>query len=124
MMISVLISMGLMAQDVDSQFPQDEKTDMPQRAKRLTYEQMTEKMVKELTLDEKQAKKVTKLNKKYKTLIEGERLRVGEFGSGIQMERPQGQRPPMGQGQRPDMNGGRPNGGGGMPGGGMGGRGQ
>ena len=56
MMISVLIPMGLMAQDGDSQFPQVENTDMPQRAKRLTYEQMTEKMVSELTLDEKQAK--------------------------------------------------------------------
>ena len=122
MMISVLIPMGLMAQDGDSQFPQVENTDMPQRAKRLTYEQMTEKMVSELTLDEKQAKKVTKLNKKYKTLIEGERLRVGEPGSGMQTERPQGQRPPMGQGQRPDMNGGRAGGGGDMPGG-MGGRG-
>jgi hypothetical protein len=72
----------------------------------MTYEQMTEKMVSELHLDEKQAKKVTKLNKKYKTLIEGQ-----------QMERPQGQRPQ--NGNRPS---GRPNGGGGMPGG-MGGRG-
>ena len=80
---------------------------------------MTEKMVKELKLDEKQQKKVTKLNKKYKTLIEGQ-----------QMERPQGQRPSMEE--RPS---GRPSGspsggmggpssggfGGGMPGGGMGG---
>ena len=94
---------------------------MPKRAKKVTYEQMTEKMVKELKLDEKQQKKVAKLNKKYKTLIEGQ-----------QMERPQGQRPPMGE--RPNgKGGGRPNGGmggpgdggfgGGMPGGGMGGHG-
>ena len=77
--------------------------DMPRRQKRVTYEQMTEKMVKELQLDEKQKKKVAKLNKKYKTLIEGE-----------QVERPQGQRPPMGE--RPS---GRPSGGMGGPGGGM-----
>lgn len=82
--------------------------------KRLTQEQMTAKMVSDLKLDEKQTKKVTKLNKKYKKLIEGE----SQEGQG-------GQRPPMGQG-RPDGNrgGGRPSGGGfggGMPGGGMGG---
>lgn len=40
--------------------------------KRLTQEQMTAKMVSDLKLDEKQTKKVTKLNKKYKKLIEGE----------------------------------------------------
>ena len=61
---------------------------MPRRH-HVTYEQMTEKMVKELQLDEKQQKKVAKLNKKYKTLIEGQ-----------EMERPQGQRPPMGERQR------------------------
>jgi len=70
-----MLSCSLMAQE-----------DMPRRQKRVTYEQMTEKMVKELQLDEKQQKKVAKLNKKYKTLIEGE-----------QVERPQGQRPPMGE---------------------------
>ena len=59
---------------------------MPRRRKRVTYEQMTEQMVKELQLNEKQQKKVAKLNKKYKTLIEGE-----------QVERPQGQRPPIGE---------------------------
>ena len=91
----------------------------PQRMKRLTQEQMTAKMVSDLKLDEKQTKKVTKLNKKYKKLIEGE----SQEGQG-------GQRPPMGQG-RPDGNrgGGRPSGGGmgshggggmqGGPGGGM-----
>ena len=77
-----------------------------QRRHHVTYEQMTEKMVKELQLDEKQQKKVAKLNKKYKTLIEGE-----------QLERPQGQRPPMGE--RPSGNGGgRPSRGMGGPGGG------
>ena len=92
MLFSILVLSGsLMAQG-----------DMPRRQKKVTYEQMTEKMVKELQLDEKQQKKVAKLNKKYKTLIEGE-----------QAERPQGQRPPMGE--RPS---GRPSGGMGGPGGG------
>ena len=75
----------------------------------MTQEQITDKMVSDLKLDEKQAKKVTKLNKKFKTLIEGE-----------QQDNMKGQRPPMGQG-RPDGNrgGGRP--GGGMQGGPRGG---
>ena len=104
-----MLSCSLMAQE-----------DMLRRQKRVTYEQMTEKMVKELQLDEKQRKKVAKLNKKYKTLIEGE-----------QVERPQGQRPPMGErpsgrpsGGMGGPGGGMPGGfGGGMPGGGFGGRG-
>jgi len=95
---------------------------MPRIPKRVTYEQITEQMVKELQMDEKQQKKVAKLNKKYKTLIEGERLRVGDGNrealatyrdartSGMQAEHPQGQRPPMGN---------RPSGGMGGPGGGM-----
>ncbi len=90
-----MLSCSLMAQE-----------DMPRRQKRVTCEQMTEKMVKELQLDEKQQKKVSKLNKKYKTLIEGE-----------QVERPQGQRPPMGE--RPSSRpSGRLSGGMGGPGGG------
>lgn len=104
-----MLSCSLMAQEA-----------MPRKQKRVTYEQMTEKMVKELQLDEKQQKKVAKLNKKYKTLIEGE-----------QVERPQGQRPPMGErpsgrpsGGMGGPGGGMPGGfGGGMPGGGFGGRG-
>jgi len=112
-----MLSCSLMAQE-----------DMPRRQKRVTYEQMTEKMVKELQLDEKQQKKVAKLNKKYKTLIEGERLRVGDGTSGMQMERPEGERPPMGvrPSGRPSGGMGGPGGGGfgdGMPGGGFGGRG-
>ena len=105
MLFSILVLSGsLMAQE-----------DMPRRQKKVTYEQMTEKMVKELQLDEKQQKKVAKLNKKYKTLIEGE-----------QAERPQGQRPPMGErpSGRPSGGMGGPGGGGfggGMPRGGMGG---
>ena len=102
LLFALLIPSRTMAQDNE----QATQTGRPARVQRMTYEQMTEKMVSELHLDEKQAKKVTKLNKKYKTLIEGQ-----------QMERPQGQRPQ--NGNRPS---GRPNGGGGMPGG-MGGRG-
>lgn len=82
---------------------QEDQVKKPQKPRHVTYEQMTKQMVKELQLNEKQQKKVAKLNKKYKKLIEGE-----------QQERQQGQRPPMG---------GRPGGGsggfgGGMPGGG------
>ena len=102
LLFALLIPSGTMAQDNE----QATQADRPARVQRITYEQMTEKMVSELQLDEKQAKKVTKLNKKYKTLIEGQ-----------QMERPQGQRPQ--NGNRPS---GRPSRGGGMPGG-MGGRG-
>ena len=102
LLFALLIPSGTMAQDNE----QATQTGRPARVQRMTYEQMTEKMVSELQLDEKQAKKVTKLNKKYKTLIEGQ-----------QMERPQGQHPQ--NGNRPS---GRPSGGGGMPGG-MGGRG-
>ena len=122
MVLSALLFSGsAIAQE--RQHQQDARPPRPQ-SMRLTHEQMTEKMVSELNLDSKQQKKVAKLNKKYKTLIEGE-----------QMERPQGQRPPMGmrpggsQGGRPgggDMRGpgGGPGGfGGGMPGGGFGGRG-
>ena len=103
-----------MAQDSSTSGSHSSEKKMPKR-NRITYEQMTEKMVKELKLDEKQQKKVAKLNKKYKTLIEGE-----------QVERPQGQRPPMGErpSGRPSGGIGGPGGGGfggGMSGGGMGG---
>ena len=101
--IVMVIGMTLLS---GSMVAQDE---MPKRATKVTCEQMTEKMVMELQLDKKQQKKVAKLNKKYKTLIEGQ-----------QREMPNGQRPPMGE--RPEGNGaGRPNGGFGAPGGGFGG---
>lgn len=118
MLFALLIPAGTMAQDNE----QATQAGRPARVQRMTYEQMTEKMVSELQLDEKQAKKVTKLNKKYKTLIEGQ-----------QMERPQGQHLQNGNrpSGRPSRGGGMPGGmggrgggfGGGMPGGGMGGRG-
>ena len=116
---ALVLSGSLMAQEIATPHSDHRSENMPRRQKKVTYEQMTEKMVKELQLDEKQQKKVAKLNKKYKTLIEGE-----------QVERPQGQRPPMGErpSGRPSsrLSGGMggPGGGGfggGMPGGGMGG---
>ena len=88
MTVALMLTAGAMAQ---------------MRPQRITQEQMTRRMVRELMLDEKQTKKVTKLNKKFKKLIEGE-----------QQDNMKGQRPTMGQG--------RPGGGGGMqggPGGGM-----
>ena len=97
-----LLPGSLAAQEFTTKHPEQKSGEMPKRPKHVTYEQMTEKMVKELQLDEKQQKKVTKLNKKYKTLIEGE-----------QDESPRGQRPAMGT--RPS---GRPSGGMGGPGGG------
>jgi hypothetical protein len=116
---ALVLSGSLMAQEIATPHSDHWSENMPRRQKKVTYEQMTEKMVKELQLDEKQQKKVAKLNKKYKTLIEGE-----------QVERPQGQRPPMGErpsgrpSSRPSGGMGGPGGGGfggGMPGGGMGG---
>ena len=61
MLSLMMLSGSAMAQD--SQFNgQDSKVMRPKRV-RMTQEQMTEKMISELKLDEKQAKKVTKLNK-------------------------------------------------------------
>ena len=112
MFLGLMIFSGSAMAQEEQPDGQKSRTMRPRRV-RMTQEQMTEKMVSDLKLDEKQAKKVTKLNKKFKTLIEGE-----------QQDNIKGQRPPMGQG-RPDGNrgGGRPGGGfgGGMPGGGMGG---
>ena len=83
------------------------------KRKQVTYEQVTKMMVKDLQLDEKQQKKVTKLNKKYKTLIEGEQREAPGKGRPNMGERPSG--PPSG-----GMPGG-PGGFGGGPGGGFGG---
>ncbi len=98
----MLLSLMMLSGSAMAQLPdgQESRAMRPKRV-RMTQEQMTEKMVSDLKLDEKQTKKVTKLNKKFKTLIEGE-----------QQDNMKGQRPPMGQG-RPDGNrgGGRPGGG-------------
>ena len=65
------------------------------KRKPVTYEQVTKTMVKELQLDEKQQKKVAKLNKKYKTLIEGEQREAPGNGKPKMGERPAGA-PPSG----------------------------
>ena len=119
--LSLLFSVGTMAQDNETA-PQ---MSVPQKGERMTYEQMTEKMVTELQLDEKQQKKIAKLNKKYKTLIEGESREMPKGGQPPKGERPRGGRPSGGSMGGPGgMQGGGMGGfGGGMPGGGMGGRG-
>ena len=50
---------------------QDLEPEMRPHRKHLTVDQVNERMVKELNLTEKQQKKVRKLNKSYKELIEG-----------------------------------------------------
>lgn len=89
---------------------------MPRRQKGVTYEKMTEQMVKELQLNEKQQKKVAKLNKKYKTLIEGERLRVGDGNREALATNRDARTSGMRSSGRPS---GKPSGGMGGPGGGM-----
>ena len=102
----LLISVSMMAQEPTH------------KRKPVTYEQVTKTMVKDLQLDEKQQKKVAKLNKKYKTLIEGEQREAPGNGKPKMGERSAGG-PPSG-----GMPGGQGGFGGGMPGGGMpGGRG-
>ena len=97
------------------------------KKKRIGYEQMTQIMTKDLKLDEKQQKKVAKLNKKYKTLIEGEERKAPEGGRPPMGERPSGGGPGGMPGGGPGgggFGGGMPGGGGfggGMPGGGFGG---
>ena len=120
LLLSLLLPAALMAQDNETAF----QMDRPQKGERLTYEKMTEQMVTELQLDEKQQKKVAKLNKKYKTLIEGEERKIPQEGQPTKSGRPSGGRPSGGMGGPGDMQGGGHGGfGGGMPGGGMGGRG-
>ena len=120
LLLSLLLPAALMAEDNETAF----QMDRPQKGGRLTYELMTERMVTELQLDEKQQKKVTKLNKKYKTLIEGEERIIPQEGQPTKGGRPSGGRPSGGMGGPGDMQGGGHGGfRGGMPGGGMGGRG-
>ena len=113
---ALMLSVSLTAQKTATPNSDQLPENMQRKPKHVTFEQMTEQMVKELQLNEKQQKKVAKLNKKYKTLIEGE-----------QMDFPKGQRPPTGgrpSGGMGGPGGGRPGGfGGGMPNGGFGGRG-
>ena len=63
MAFALMLTAGAMAQSTDETQRADgasKKAMRPQRMKRMTQEQMTEKMISELKLDEKQAKKVTK----------------------------------------------------------------
>ena len=120
LLLSLLLPAGAMAQD-DETAP---KMSVPQKGERMTYEQMTEQMVTELQLDEKQQKKIAKLNKKYKTLIEGESREIPKGGQPPKGERPRGGRPGGSMGVPGGMQGGGMGSmGGGMHGGGMGGRG-
>ncbi|WP_288281102.1 hypothetical protein [uncultured Prevotella sp.] len=83
------------------------------KRKHVSYEQMTALMTKELQLDAKQQKKVAKLNKKYKTLIEGEERKTPERQRPDMGDMPQGG-PDGGFGGGGDFGGGGF--GGGMPG--------
>jgi len=103
LILGIMLTSGAMAQDTlpeppsaasDSQQQSEDEHARPQREPRFTHEQMTEKMIAELKLDEKQTKKISKLNKKYKTLIEGSQP----------MGMP-GQRPHMEKGSRPSGGG-------------------
>ncbi len=68
LILGLTLTCSVVAQNTDKPV---EKKARPQKKERLTQEQMTQMMVRDLKLDEKQIKKVTKLNKKYKQLIEG-----------------------------------------------------
>ncbi len=139
--LGLMFTSGVVAQNVNTATLDDNQTvgEKSQQKKRVTQEEMTERMISELKLDAKQAEKVTSLNQRFKTLIEGEEE--------TQM---QGRRPPMGENSNGKFSGGMSNGtgvpggfgggmnaqrggnfgggmpggsmsGGGMPGGGMGG---
>ncbi len=102
LILGLTLTCSVVAQNTDKPV---EKKARPQKKERLTQEQMTQMMVRDLKLDEKQIKKVTKLNKKYKQLIEGASADSGNAG-----------RPP-----RRSSGSGGPGGGFGGPGGGFGG---
>ncbi len=84
------------------------------KQRQISYEEMTKDMITDLNLDEKQAEKVAKLNKKYRTLIEGDRNSAGMNG----------RQPPRGQGGHGGVPNGMGQGGRGGGPGGMGGMGQ
>lgn len=113
LLLSVGLSVSALAQNNDSQ-PQSPSMHKqpPMMEEQMTVSQINDKMVTDLKLTEKQAKKVKKLNKKYAAIIEGNTTnKDGKQG------RPSGP-PPGGNGQRPQ---GGPGGMGG-PNSGMGGR--
>jgi hypothetical protein len=79
----------------------------------MTHEQMTSKMITDLKLNEKQAKKIKKLNKKYASIIEGpQRSQANKGKQGNSGNAPQG-------GPGGNMGGGMMGGPGGNMGGGM-----
>lgn len=97
------------------QRPQGPQGGMP-KVKRVSYQQITQIMANDLKLNVKQQKKIAKLNKKYKTMIEGEERKAPGNGQPPKGERPQGG--PGGGGMPGGMGGGMPGGmGDGMPGG-------
>ncbi len=117
-----LITSPLKANDGQPENSKDNIQDnKPTEEQHLTYDQMTELMVSELHLNEKQQTKLTKINRRFKNLIEGDHRQPPMMG-----ERPDGQEGGEGGMQGPPsggMGGGRPSGGmmGGGPSGGMGG---
>ena len=106
-----MIGMVLAAGTLLAQEPQEP---LPPK-KRVSHEQMTQMMVKDLKLDTTQQKEVAKLNKKYQTLIEDEERKGPGPG-----RPPMGKRPEGGPGEHGGFGGGMPprgGFGGGMPGG-------
>ena len=71
------------------QQPQGPQGGVP-KVKRVSYQQITQIMANDLKLNVKQQKKIAKLNKKYKTLIEGEERKAPGNGQPPKGERPQG----------------------------------
>lgn len=66
MTVALMLTTGAMAQSVDETQPKDGMPEMamrPQRMKRITQEQMTRRMVRELMLDKQQLKYDKKLRK-------------------------------------------------------------
>ena len=60
----LMLSLMMLSGSAMAQMTEQREPSMRPRRVRMTQEQMTEKMVSDLKLDEKQTKKVTKLNKK------------------------------------------------------------
>jgi len=120
----LLIAIPLQAQNAMEKQPADITDNLQgQRPEHLTYEEMTDLMTNELHLDEKQQTKLAKINRRFKTLIEGEQHppMMGEMGGGPSGDMDGGNH--MGNHQGGGRMGGMSGGpmGGGMSGGPMGG---
>src|SRR5574344_2877920 len=131
--LAMLLAMPVCAQDESqNDITSDNKTgnrQMPtagELEEHVTVEQINSKMITDLKLTEQQAKDLKKLNKKYKSLIEGSESNDGKPSSGGMGGHSGGS---MGGGMGGSMGGGMGGPGGGMgggmggPGGGMGGQG-